>query len=49
MMEETNARHSAAWKPHSTFAEEMGLTNKGVALDVPAEEIHNAIVEKSTV
>lgn len=47
MMEESNARHSASWKPHSTFAEEMGLTNKGVALDVPAEDIHNAVVEKS--
>ena len=46
MMEETNARHSASWKPHSTFAEEMGLTHKGLALDVPAEAIHSAVVEK---
>ena len=47
MMEESNARHSAAWKPHSTFADEMGLTQKGLALDAPAEEIHTAIREKS--
>ncbi len=47
MMEEVNARHSAAWKPHSTFAEEMGLTHKGLALDAPAEEIHTAVVEKA--
>ena len=47
MMEEVNARNSASWKPHSTFAEEMGLTQKGVALDVPAEEIHDAVREKS--
>ena len=48
MMEESNARHSAAWKPHSTFADEMGLTHKGVALDVPADEIHTAVVEKAS-
>ncbi|KAM0799617.1 general substrate transporter [Usnea florida] len=47
MMEEVNARHSAAWKPHSTFADEMGLTQKGLALDAPAEEIHTAVREKS--
>ena len=49
MMEETNARHSASWKPHSTFAEEMGLTHKGLALDVPPEAIHEAVVEKGPV
>ena len=48
MMEESNARHSAAWKPHSTFADEMGLTHKGVALDVPADEILTAVVEKAS-
>lgn len=46
MMEEVNARHSASWKPHSTFAEEMGLTHKGLALDAPAEAIHTAVIEK---
>lgn len=49
MMEETNARHSAAWKPHSTFAEEMGLTHKGLALDVAPEDVHTAVVEKVAV
>ena len=49
MMEETNARHSASWKPHSTFAEEMGLTHKGLALDAPAEVIHSAVVEKGPI
>lgn len=29
MLEETNARESAKWVPHSTFAAEMGLTDKG--------------------
>lgn len=29
MMEETTPRTSAKWVPHSTFAAEMGLTDKG--------------------
>ena len=29
MMEETTPRNSAKWVPHSTFAAEMGLTDKG--------------------
>ena len=29
MLEETNARTSSKWVPHSTFAAEMGLTEKG--------------------
>lgn len=28
MMEETTPRTSAKWKPHSTFAAEMGFTEK---------------------
>ncbi|ORY27200.1 and other transporter-domain-containing protein [Naematelia encephala] len=28
MMEETNPRNSASWKPHSTYASEMGLTQQ---------------------
>jgi len=32
MMEETSPRTSAKWVPHSTFAEDMGLTHKGVAI-----------------
>lgn len=33
MMEETTPRTSAKWVPHSTFAAEMGLTEKNVALE----------------
>ena len=29
MMEETNPRNSSKWVPHSTFAADMGLTEKG--------------------
>ena len=29
MMEESSARNSAKWKPHSTFAQEMGLASEG--------------------
>jgi ABC-type molybdate transport system permease subunit len=29
MFEETNPRNSAKWVPHSTFAADMGLTEKG--------------------
>jgi SP family sugar:H+ symporter-like MFS transporter len=29
MMEESNPRTSAKWKPTTTFASEMGLTDKG--------------------
>ena len=46
MLEESNPRSSAKWKPHSTFAQEMGLTDKGIAMDAPAEEIHHAAGEK---
>ena len=28
-MEETTPRTSAGWKPHTTFAAEMGMTEKG--------------------
>lgn len=37
MMEETTPRTSAKWKPHSTFAAEMGLTEKS-APEVVHEE-----------
>ncbi|KAJ5910491.1 hypothetical protein N7504_005134 [Penicillium tannophilum] len=44
MMEETNPRTSAGWKPHSTFADEMGLTihhdeKVGVAPEVHQVEV----------
>ena len=29
MLEETTPRTSAKWKPHTTFASELGLTDKG--------------------
>lgn len=32
MMEETTPRTSAKWKPHSTFADEMGLTDEKAAV-----------------
>lgn len=32
MLEETNARNSAKWVPHTTFAAEMGLAEKNVGL-----------------
>jgi hypothetical protein len=33
MLEETTPRTSAKWKPHSTFAADMGLTDKGTLAD----------------
>ena len=47
MLEEVSPRKSAAWKPHSTFAAEMGLTEKGMSISVPAEEIHQHIGKTS--
>ena len=32
MLEEVNPRHSRTWVPHSTFAAEMGLVEKGIPL-----------------
>ncbi|RDW61615.1 hypothetical protein BP5796_11507 [Coleophoma crateriformis] len=58
MLEETSARKSAKWVPHGTFASEMGLTEKGVALDTgvfgghadgEVAHIDHAGVEKSAV
>lgn len=45
MLEETTPRQSSKWKPHSTFAEDMGMTGKGIVLetDVHIEQIvHDA-------
>ncbi|SLM41166.1 high affinity glucose transporter rgt2 [Lasallia pustulata] len=36
MMEETNARNSAKWKPHSTFAGEMNIANRGLSISAAA-------------
>ncbi|KAL9128587.1 MAG: hypothetical protein Q9217_002752 [Psora testacea] len=35
MLEETDARSSARWAPHSTFAQEMGITEKGLSISEP--------------
>jgi len=32
MLEEVNPRNSQGWVPHSTFASEMGLVDKAVAI-----------------
>ena len=39
MLEETNARNSAKWVPHSTFAAEMGLTDKGTLAPEIVEDV----------
>ncbi|PYH86677.1 putative MFS monosaccharide transporter [Aspergillus uvarum CBS 121591] len=43
MMEETTPRTSAGWKPHGTFASEMGITDKTVAEKAEAEVIHQEV------
>ncbi|KAJ5798426.1 uncharacterized protein N7503_007722 [Penicillium pulvis] len=44
MMEETNPRTSAGWKPHSTFADEMGLTIHNDEKVGVAPEVHQVEV-----
>ena len=39
MMEETTPRTSAKWVPHSTFASEMGLTDKGTLAPEIVEDV----------
>ncbi len=47
MLEETTPRTSTKWVPHSTFAQEMGLTDKGITLaGSPATETENVEPEK---
>ena len=36
MLEETNARHSSRWAPHSTFAQDMGIVDKGFSISGPS-------------
>lgn len=43
MLEETTARKSSSWKPHSTFASEMGMTEKGVSVTATAQEVHERL------
>jgi hypothetical protein len=41
MLEETTPRTSAKWVPHSTFAADMGMTDKGtLAPDVVEKVVH---------
>jgi MFS transporter, SP family, sugar:H+ symporter len=52
MMEETSPRTSTKWVPHSTFAQEMGLTEKGVSLaggPGVSEAEHGAAVKQEEV
>ncbi|RDW65174.1 hypothetical protein BP5796_09866 [Coleophoma crateriformis] len=50
MMEETTARNSAKWKPHSTFAADMGLVDKGaVGTTVESLNVGSASVEEKAV
>lgn len=58
MLEEVSPRKSRSWVPHSTFAAEMGLVEKGIPLgggktgDVSAEETeveHHAVPNKEIV
>ena len=39
MLEETNARNSSKWVPHTTFASQMGLTDKGTLAPEIVEEV----------
>jgi SP family sugar:H+ symporter-like MFS transporter len=39
MMEETTPRTSAKWRPHTTFASEMGLTEKGTLKPEIVEDV----------
>ena len=45
MMEETNPRNSSKWRPHKTYASEMGITEKGTL----APEIVDDVVRKASV
>lgn len=39
MLEETNPRHSAAWKPTTTFAAEMDLVHKNIEVPLGVEHV----------
>ncbi|KAK5047942.1 hypothetical protein LTR84_006132 [Exophiala bonariae] len=43
MLEETTPRKSASWTPHSTFADDMGLTDKGVPISATVEDVHQQL------
>jgi hypothetical protein len=37
MLEESTPRNSRKWKPHSTFASEMNLVEKGIEIPVTSK------------
>lgn len=39
MLEETNPRTSSKWVPHTTFAAQMGLTDKGTLASEIVEDV----------
>ena len=39
MLEETTPRNSSKWVPHTTFAAEMGLTDKGTLAPEIVEDV----------
>lgn len=43
MMEESSPMKSGKWKPHSTFASELGLTEKGMSIRATQEEVHERL------
>lgn len=56
MMDEVTPRNSAAWRPHTTFAEATGLAEKGVALEnnakvdtAPVDVVQETIRQNSVV
>lgn len=47
LLEETTARNSSKWRPQTTFASEMGLTEKGVSFEATVEEVHKQMKSAS--
>jgi hypothetical protein len=45
MLEEVTPRKSRSWAPHSTFASEMGLVEKGLTLAGTGEKGHSSTDE----
>lgn len=43
MLEETTPRNSAKWKPHSTFAQDLGLTEKSFSVGATQQEVHEKL------
>jgi hypothetical protein len=43
MLEETTPRKSASWMPHSTFANDTGLTDKGIPITATVEDVHQQL------